>query len=66
LFELRKHLKVESVKNSRITRTELETRQLVMDFKQNDVSGGWGVTQVKGRMANKGGLIPRCDTMIPK
>ncbi|KAJ7917910.1 hypothetical protein B0H13DRAFT_1869943 [Mycena leptocephala] len=59
LCELRKELKVGSVKNSRNTRTDVATRQSVVDIKQNDVAGGWGVTQVKGRLANKGVLIPR-------
>lgn len=66
LCELRKELKVDSVKNSRNTRTDVATRQAVVDIKQNDVAGGWGVTQVKGRLANKGVLIPRYDVMIPE
>ncbi|KAJ6580935.1 hypothetical protein B0H19DRAFT_928755 [Mycena capillaripes] len=59
LCELRKRLQIDSVKNSHETRTDVETRQIVVDLKQNDVAGGWGVTQVKGRLANKRVLIPR-------
>ncbi|KAJ6448259.1 hypothetical protein C8R45DRAFT_1046629 [Mycena sanguinolenta] len=33
--------------------------QMVVDIKQNNVAGGWGVTQVKGWLVNKGVLIPR-------
>ncbi|KAJ6448579.1 hypothetical protein C8R45DRAFT_1046009 [Mycena sanguinolenta] len=36
-----------------------QQRQMVVDIKQNNVAGGWGVTQVKGRLVNKGVLIPR-------
>ncbi|KAJ7752843.1 hypothetical protein DFH07DRAFT_774354 [Mycena maculata] len=57
LYELRKELKIDTVKNSR------QTRQIVVDIKQNDVAGGWGVTQTKGRMAAGDVLIPR---MVPR
>ncbi|KAJ7456355.1 hypothetical protein B0H11DRAFT_1739290, partial [Mycena galericulata] len=63
LYELRKELNVDSVKKSGGARTEVQTRQSVVDLKQNDVAGGWGVTQVKGRLANKGLLIPRCEQL---
>jgi hypothetical protein len=53
-------LGVETVKNSSANRTEEETRQAVMDLKQNDVVGGWGVTQARGRLANAGVLLARC------
>ncbi|KAJ6448389.1 hypothetical protein C8R45DRAFT_1133036 [Mycena sanguinolenta] len=33
--------------------------KLVIDLKQKDISGGWGVDQVRGRLANKNILIPR-------
>ncbi|KAJ7499865.1 hypothetical protein FB451DRAFT_46833 [Mycena latifolia] len=59
LYALRKRLGIESVKNSAGKRTEEETRQTVIDLKQSDVAGGWGVTQTKGRLANVGVLIPR-------
>ncbi|KAK6972172.1 hypothetical protein R3P38DRAFT_3486110 [Favolaschia claudopus] len=59
LYELRKSLNVDTVKNSRNKRSDVETRQLVVDIKQHDIAGGWGVTQVKGRLANQGILIPR-------
>ncbi|KAJ7740270.1 hypothetical protein DFH07DRAFT_965451 [Mycena maculata] len=59
LYELRKELKIDTVKSSRQTRTDVQTRQIVVDIKQNDVAGGWGVTQTKGRMATGDVLIPR-------
>ncbi|KAJ7264827.1 hypothetical protein C8J57DRAFT_1512195 [Mycena rebaudengoi] len=59
LFEIRKRLGIPTVKNSRKLRTDVETRQLVIDLKESDIAGGWGVNQVKGRLANAGVLIPR-------
>ncbi|KAJ7126924.1 hypothetical protein C8R44DRAFT_667777 [Mycena epipterygia] len=59
LSNLRKRIGAVSVRNSKGTRTEVETRQRVIDLKESDVAGGWGVTQVKGRLANAGMLIPR-------
>ncbi|KAJ7289624.1 hypothetical protein C8J57DRAFT_1046436 [Mycena rebaudengoi] len=59
LFEIRKRLGIPTVKNSRKLRTDVETRQLVIDLKERDIAGGWGVDQVKGRLANAGVLIPR-------
>ncbi|KAJ7909608.1 hypothetical protein B0H13DRAFT_2233040 [Mycena leptocephala] len=59
LYALRARLGVETVKNSSAKRTEEETRQAVMDLKQNDVVGGWGVTQARGRLANAGVLLAR-------
>ncbi|KAJ7768100.1 hypothetical protein DFH07DRAFT_736496, partial [Mycena maculata] len=64
LFEIRKELNIDTVKNSRQTRTDVQTRQIVVDSKQNDVAGGWGVTQTKGRMATGDVLIPRCEGLI--
>ncbi|KAJ7115426.1 hypothetical protein C8R44DRAFT_928484 [Mycena epipterygia] len=54
LYSIRKRLGIETVKKSGRKRTEVETRQAVMDLKQSDVAGGWGVTQVKGQLANAG------------
>ncbi|KAJ7100453.1 hypothetical protein C8R44DRAFT_859356 [Mycena epipterygia] len=59
LYSIRKRLGIETVKKSGRKRTEVETRLAVMDLKQSNVAGGWGVTQVKGRLANAGVLIPR-------
>ncbi|KAJ6500290.1 hypothetical protein DFH09DRAFT_1102722 [Mycena vulgaris] len=44
LAVLRKWLGVESAKKSKGKRTDVETRQTVIDLKQGDVAGGWGVT----------------------
>ncbi|KAJ6586479.1 hypothetical protein DFH09DRAFT_910960 [Mycena vulgaris] len=59
IYALRGRLGVDTVKNSRQTRTNVQTRQAIVDIKQNDVAGGWGVTQVRGRLANMGILLPR-------
>ncbi|KAJ7475579.1 hypothetical protein B0H11DRAFT_2427248 [Mycena galericulata] len=59
LATLRKQVGVESVKKLKGKRTDVETQQAVIDLKEGDVAGGWGVTQVKGRLANVGILIPR-------
>jgi hypothetical protein len=60
LYKLRKQVGADSVRKSKKTRGQTETAQLVMDLKEGDPAGGWGVTQVKGRLANQGILIPRC------
>ncbi|KAJ7452923.1 hypothetical protein FB451DRAFT_1521089 [Mycena latifolia] len=57
LAQLRKKVGATSVRNSKGSRTDVETRQGVMDLKPGDVAGGWGVTQTKGRLANVGVLI---------
>ncbi|KAJ7078212.1 hypothetical protein C8R44DRAFT_896026 [Mycena epipterygia] len=59
LFQLRKKVGATSVRKSKKTRTANETAQLVIDLKEGDVAGGWGVTQVKGRLANTGVPVPR-------
>lgn len=60
MYEIHNRLGVPSVKKSRGIRTDVETRQAVVDIKESDVAGGWGVTQVKGRLANTDVHIPRC------
>jgi hypothetical protein len=59
LYKLRKQVGANSVRKSK-TRGQTKTAQLVIDLKEGDPAGGWGVTQVKGRLANEGSLIPRC------
>ncbi|KAJ6576823.1 hypothetical protein B0H10DRAFT_1927095 [Mycena sp. CBHHK59/15] len=59
LAKLRKQVGADSVRKSKKSRSETETAQLVLDLKEGDVAGGWGVTQAKGRLANQGVLIPR-------
>ncbi|KAJ6624981.1 hypothetical protein B0H10DRAFT_1783673, partial [Mycena sp. CBHHK59/15] len=63
LFKLRHCLGAPSVKKSHGNKTDVETRQFVMDLKQGDPAGGWGVNQVKGRLANEGILIPSRDSL---
>ncbi|KAJ7362802.1 hypothetical protein DFH08DRAFT_799823 [Mycena albidolilacea] len=61
LATLRKRLNIDSVRTSKGKKTDVEMRQGVIDLKQNDVAGGWGVDQVRGRLANTDArlLIPR-------
>ncbi|KAJ7099755.1 hypothetical protein C8R44DRAFT_747675 [Mycena epipterygia] len=59
LYSLRKQVGATSVRKSKTIRTATETSQLVLDLKEGDTAGGWGVTQVKGRLANEGILVPR-------
>ncbi|KAJ7812339.1 hypothetical protein B0H13DRAFT_1926161 [Mycena leptocephala] len=61
LYKLRKQVGADSVRKSKKMRGQTETAQPVMDLKEGDPAGGWGVTQVKGRLANEGSLIPRDD-----
>ncbi|KAJ7661984.1 hypothetical protein DFH06DRAFT_987877 [Mycena polygramma] len=61
LYKLRRQVGADSVRKAKKTRTRNETAQLVIDLKEGDVAGGWGVTQVKGRLANQGVLVPRDD-----
>ncbi|KAJ6547769.1 hypothetical protein DFH09DRAFT_1087524 [Mycena vulgaris] len=50
LYPLRKQVGVDSVRKSKKTRSSIETSQLVLDLKEGDVAGGWGVTQLKGHL----------------
>lgn len=59
LFKLRRHLGIDSVRKSKKTRSKVETSQLVVDAKEHDPAGGWGVDQTKGRLANKGIFVAR-------
>ncbi|KAJ7178030.1 hypothetical protein C8R46DRAFT_1212752 [Mycena filopes] len=59
LYKLRRQVGADSVRKQKQTRSKVETAQLVIDMKERDVTGGWGVTQTKGRLANEGVLIPR-------
>ncbi|KAJ7037361.1 hypothetical protein C8F04DRAFT_1256935 [Mycena alexandri] len=61
LFTLRKELGIDSVRKSKKTRSKVEMSQLVVDAKEDDPAGGWGVDQTKGRLANKGILVARDD-----
>ncbi|KDQ58250.1 hypothetical protein JAAARDRAFT_193672 [Jaapia argillacea MUCL 33604] len=57
LFELRKRLGITTVrKNNTMPQ---QRAQAVIDIKENDLAGRWGVNQVHQRLANEGYLVPR-------
>ncbi|KAJ7160845.1 hypothetical protein C8R46DRAFT_1223186 [Mycena filopes] len=58
LYKLRRQVGTDSVRKQKQTQSTVETAQLVIDMKERDVTGGWGVTQTKGCLANEGVLIP--------
>ncbi|KAJ7085205.1 hypothetical protein B0H15DRAFT_783311 [Mycena belliarum] len=59
LFGLRKQLGVPSVRRAAKELHPTTINQQVVDIKQNDTLGMWGVTQLKGRLANQDFLVPR-------
>ncbi|KAH7929145.1 hypothetical protein BV22DRAFT_1029764 [Leucogyrophana mollusca] len=60
LFTLRKQLGVESVRKPANSSPQ-ERMQAVIDIKKDDLSGKWGVAQVRQRLANQGKLLKRDD-----
>lgn len=52
LFKLRKRVAAPSVRKNKDTLTEVEKVQAVVDLKQEDIQGRWGVDSVKQRLAN--------------
>lgn len=59
LYELRKKVGAPSVRKVNKAMADVEKVQHVMDLKESDVLGNWGVTQVKARLANDGILLTR-------
>ncbi|KAJ7231474.1 hypothetical protein B0H12DRAFT_1328276 [Mycena haematopus] len=59
LFKLRDQVNAPSVRKAAKTLHPTEVSQQVLDIKQNDTLGLWGVSQVKGRLANDNIFIPR-------
>lgn len=59
LFALRKRLKIPTVRRAKATTTLQERTQAVLDLKVNDITGQWGVAQVRQRAANAGFLLSR-------
>ncbi|KAF4586441.1 Transposase [Pleurotus pulmonarius] len=57
LYKLRKRLEVPSIRKSSSKPQELA--QAVIDIKDSDLTGRWGVAQVRQRLANNGILIRR-------
>ena len=59
MYKLRARLGVPTVRNRTKQGNALERLQAVLDLKQSDVQGRWGVAQVRQRLANKGVSISR-------
>lgn len=59
LYKLRKQVGVESVRKNKTKMSAVEKVQAVVDLKESDALGKWGVTAVKQRLANEGVLMPR-------
>ncbi|KAJ7136217.1 hypothetical protein C8R46DRAFT_614344 [Mycena filopes] len=59
LNKLRKGLNIPSVRKAAKSLHPTEIAQHVIDIKQNDALGLWGVNQVKGRLAMEDVLVPR-------
>ncbi|KAJ7432081.1 hypothetical protein B0H11DRAFT_1761052, partial [Mycena galericulata] len=59
LYKLRKALKVPSVRQAAKSLHPTVVHQQIVDIKQSDTLGHWGVSQLKGRLASENILIPR-------
>jgi hypothetical protein len=59
LFEIRKKVGAPSVRNNKGKLSSIELVQAVVDIKEDDVQGRWGVTAVKARLALKDVLLNR-------
>ena len=47
-----------------IKTTSEERAQAVLDIKEHDLTGGWGVAQVRQRLANQGILIKQSEIIV--
>lgn len=60
LIKIRKQVGAPSVRQaSRASTSTVDVAQQIVDLKENDIAGKWGVTATKGRLANDGVLVPR-------
>ena len=59
MYKLRARLGVPTVRNQIRLGNTAQRLQAVLDLKQSDVQGRWGVAQVRQRLANKGVSITR-------
>ena len=57
-------MNVGSVRKNKKILSTVEKVQAVVDMKESDVLGKWGVTSTKQRLANEGLLIPRCECQL--
>lgn len=59
MYKLRARLGVPTVRTKIKLGSASERLQAVLDLKQSDIQGRWGVAQVRQRLANKGVTISR-------
>ena len=59
VYKLRSRLGVPTVRNKIKQGNTSERLQAILDLKQSDIQGRWGVAQVRQRLANKGLSISR-------
>ena len=62
MYKLRARLGVPTVRNKVKLSSTTERLQAVLDLKQSDFQGRWGVAQVRQRLANKGISVTRYVT----
>lgn len=60
MYKLRARLGVPTVRQKIQQGSTSERLQAVLDLKESDTQGRWGVAQVRQRLANKGVPITRC------
>ena len=64
MYKLRARLGMPTVRNTIRQGNTSERLQAVLDLKQSDIQGRWGVAQVRQRLANKGVSITRYVSLI--
>ena len=64
MYKLCARLGVPTVQNRTKQGNASERLQAVLDLKQSDIQGRWGVAQVQQRLANKGVLISQYISLL--
>ena len=59
MYSLRRRLRVPTVRVQANMGDPASRRQVILDLKQSDVQGRWGVRQVRQRLANKDVSVTR-------
>ena len=59
MYKLRARLGVPSVRSQSRLEDPMKRLQVILDLKQSDIKGRWGVAQVRQRLANLGISITR-------
>ena len=64
MYKVRARLGVPTVRQKIQQGSTSERLQAVLDLKESDIQGRWGVAQVRQRLANKGVPITRCVLLV--